>query len=242
MKKHPIELQPWNLSYQMADVRPSWSQHGMPALFETFISLVQNSKNQHGVHLDIGCGNGIKTVNFALAGLPTLGIDISEDGFNEARKRIEDSGLTVNCTVMQSSCLSLPLEDKMARSASDVLCFTHLRPKDYGRYKSELYRVLKGGRYVLMVLFSDKDEHFHGHKVSREYSFKFDPENPLMAGYSHYHGMVNVHFDRAEIERTFKDMFEIIEMKEVKHPVYPYRYLWNVILKKPETNGKGTFN
>lgn len=241
-KKVIQEYQPWHLSYQKSlEARPSWSKHGMPALFNNFIRLVKQNNRKDGIsHLDIGCGNGVKTVNYALAGFQTTGVDISEDGFKEARELFKELRLTKKCKVTKASALDLPFEDEAFKSASDVLMFTHLKSKDYDRYKSELLRVLKPEAFILLVLFSDKDEHFHGHKVSKRYTFKFDPTNPLMEAYSHYHGMYNVHFNKKEIKKIFGRMFEIIEMEEVKHPLYPHRNLWNVILRKP--NGKSSSN
>lgn len=236
MTKQAVEKEhkPWHLSYKMMlDARPSWSRHGMPSLYDEFIKLVCQSEDGDGVHLDIGCGDGVKTVNFALAGLNTVGIDISNNGFKEARELIKELGVRKKCKVIKANCLKLPFKKASVKSASDVLCFTHLKPKDHKRYKSKLYKVLKDGGYVLMVLFSDKDEHFHGHSVSKKYTFKFDPTNSLMEGYAHYHGMFNVHFNFSDIKKTFKE-FKIVLASEVKHPLYPHRHLWNVILRKQD--------
>ena len=235
VKKVLKEHQPWNLSYKIsADARPSWSRHGMPALYTKFIRLLGKNHTNGGFHLDIGCGNGVKTVNYALVGFKTVGIDISDDGFNEARELIKELRISKKCKVIQANCLKLPFEGSSAVSASDTLCFTHLKPKDQKKYKEELFRVLKPGGFVLIVLFSDKDKHFHGHKVSKKYTFKFDPASELMAGYSHYHGMFNFHFSKKDFKKTFGDRFDIIEMLEVVHPLYPHRYLWNIILRKPQ--------
>lgn len=224
---------PWNLSYQKsAASKPSWTKHGMPALFNDFLKLVKDEGLDGISHLDIGCGNGVKTVNFALAGFQTVGIDISKDGFTEARSLIKDLGLKKNCKVMKVNALKLPFKKNSITSASDILMFTHVRGKDYPKYFRQLLKVLKNGSLALMVLFSSKDEHFHGHKVSREYEFKFDPENPQMQEFAHYHGMVNVHFGKNDIKKTFGKDFEIIKMEEVGHPLYPYRFLWNIILRK----------
>jgi len=85
---------------------------------------------------------------------------------------------------------------------------------------------------VLFVLFSLSDEHFHGHPVSAEYVFKFDPTNPRMTGYEHYAGKVKVHFDEQAIEDSFGRAFGIQECREVAHPLYPGRRLWNVIARR----------
>lgn len=239
-KKVLQELEPWNLSYKMSvQAKPSWSRHGMPNLFNEFIALVKKSGNGTN-HLDIGCGDGVKTVNYALNGLNTVGIDTSRDGFKEAEELIKELKIPNKCKVIKASCLNLPFSKEEFSSASDTLCFTHIKPKDYQKYKRQLYQVLAPGSFIMMVLFSDKDKHFHGHKVSGKYTFKFDSKNPLMAGFEHYHGMYNAHFNKQEIKKTFGDLFKIIKMKEVKHPVYEHRLLWNVILQKPKVNARTT--
>ena len=233
-KKVLKELEPWNLSYKMSFLaKPSWSRHGMPYLFDEFISLVK--KNGNGTnHLDIGCGDGVKTVNYALNGLNTVGIDISTNSFKEAKDLIKELEIPKKCKALKANCLKLPFQNGEFSSASDTLCFTHVKPKDYQKYKNQLYQVLAPGSFIMMVLFSDKDEHFHGHKVSGQYTFKFDSKNPLMAGFEHYHGMYNAHFNKKEIKKTFADLFKIIKAVEVKHPIYEHRFLWNIILQKPK--------
>lgn len=239
-KKVLKELEPWNLSYKMSvQAKPSWSRHGLPYLFNEFISLVKENGNGTN-HLDIGCGDGVKTVNYALNGLNTVGIDISADGFKEARDLIKDLEIPKKCKVIKASCLNLPFAKEEFSSASDTLCFTHLKPYNYKKYKKELVRILKDGSFIMMVLFSDKDEHFHGHSVSKEYSFVFDPQNPLMQGFEHYHGMYNVHFGRSDIKKVFANNFKIVKMVEVKHPIYNHRFLWNVLLQKPKVNARKT--
>lgn len=219
----------WEQSYHLGQT--SWSRQGMPHLFKEFIDLVDGQSNKSTLHLDLGCGAGVKTVEFAKVGLATLGIDVSSAGVKDAQKLIKDLGLHKICRVQQGSCLDLPLEPKSVSSISDILCFTHFDIEDQKKYLQSVSRVLAKGGLALMVLFSDKDEHFHGHPVSKSYYFSFDPKNPLMKGYAHYEGMYNVHFGKRDIEAAFKD-FEIVKMKEFTHPNYDYRRLWNVILKK----------
>lgn len=231
-----IVSDPWNLSYQKSlEAKPSWSKHGMPYLFEEFIKMVKDNGDDGGLHLDIGCGDGVKTVNFALAGLKTIGVDISNDGFKEARTLIKDLGIRKECKVIKTNALMLPFSKGVFTSASDILMFTHIKSRDWKKYKKQLLRVLKNRALVLLVLFSDKDKHFHGHQVSKEYTFRYESDNQEMEGFAHYHGMVNVHFGKADIKKTFKDDFQIVKMEEVQHPLYSHRFLWNVILRKNES-------
>jgi len=179
-----------------------------------------------GWHLDIGCGNGAKTHAFARAGLPSVGMDLALDGLQAARSRGPAA------VFVQANGLRLPFGDETCASASDILCFTHIPMSRQPRYFVELHRVLRAGGRALLVPFSTADEHFHGHPVSTEYAFRFDPTNPLMAGYDHFEGMSNVHFDHAAVLRAFGEWFKIEEAVELAHPVYSHRKLWEVVVRK----------
>jgi SAM-dependent methyltransferase len=219
---------PWHLSYQRAGGSgASWAQHGMPALFDEFLGLVVDRPATP--HLDIGCGNGVKTARFARTGIRPVGIDLALDGLRAARAHGVQSDL------VQADCVKLPFKTAAFGSASDILCFTHIPLAYHSAYVQELHRILAPGGRALIVLFSMSDDHFHGHAVSREYEFTFDPANPLMVGYEHYAGKVNVHFDRQAILDTFGSTFSIDALGESAHPLYAHRKLWNAIVRKPAT-------
>lgn len=224
----------WQKGYRKK-LPPVWARQGLPALFEKFIRLVKGGSEARGdlIHLDIGCGNGVKTVEFAKAGLKTLGLDTSAPALQQARSLIRQLGLGQTCRVLNSSGFKIPLAPNSVGSVSDVLCFTHFKKVGRQAYLQELKRTLVPGGYCLFLIFSLKDRHFHGHRVSRQYTFRFDPRNLLMRGFKHYEGMFNVHYDEAAIAETFAD-FEVLEILERPHPVHEMRYLWNVILRKPE--------
>src|SRR5581483_10243808 len=228
MKPTNTADRPWHLSYQGGcSQETSWSQHGMPYLFPAFLDLVRSSTP--GVHLDVGCGNGVKTAAFAAAGLQAVGVDISTDALISASQTSYVQAPRYACARGEA----LPFRDQSIASISDILMCTHLDEVAWPRYFREIRRVLKDGGYVVLVLFSMADLHFHGHPVSRRYTFRYDPANPTMLGFAHYHGMVNVHFDLADIQTAFANGFDIVEAVQVQHPVYTERFLWNVILHKP---------
>jgi cyclopropane fatty-acyl-phospholipid synthase-like methyltransferase len=202
----------------------------MPSLTDRFLGLLQSST--HHVHLDIGCSNGAKTINFARAGLPTIGLDQSEPALLEARRLVERHRLTGTCRFVLGSCFDLPFEAGAIQSASDIMCFTHIPRSQWWRYERGIAAALPSGGHLLMVLFSDKDTHFHGHPVSSEYVFRFDRYEPLMAEYMHYDGMHNVHFDERSVHELFSSTFDVVEAVEVPHPVDDHRHLWNVILAR----------
>jgi hypothetical protein len=112
------------------------------------------------------------------------------------------------------------------------MCFTHIPRSLWWRYERGIATALPSGGHVLLVLFSDRDAHFHGHRVTPEYVFRFDGNQPLMAAYSHYDGMHNVHFNERSVSNLFSSTFTVTEAVEVPHPVDDHRYLWNVILTR----------
>jgi SAM-dependent methyltransferase len=217
---------PWHIGYQQAGGSgASWAQHGMPALFDRFVGAMVETPA--GPHLDIGCGNGVKTAQFARGGRRSIGVDIAFDGLRAA------SASGIQASILQSNCVQLPFKTDAFASASDILCFTHIPRAQHGSYLAELERILMPGGRALVVLFSLSDDHFHGHPVSPEYAFQFDPRNPLMAGHEHYAGKLNVHFDHAAIMDTFGRTFTIEVLTESAHPLYEHRRLWNVIIRNP---------
>lgn len=225
----------WQKGYRKKQP-PVWARQGLPALFEKFIALRRRQPESRGdlLHLDVGCGNGVKTVAFAKAGLKTLGLDTSAAALKQARKLINELGLSKSCRVVSSSALKIDRPDGSVGSLSDILCFTHFNRVERQKYLEELKRVLVPGGLCLFLLFSLKDKHFHGHPVSRQYTFRFDPRNSQMRGFEHYQGMFNVHYDEERIRQVF-DEFEIFELLEAPHRLYPNeRFHWNVILRKPK--------
>ena len=235
MSKTQSAHQPWHKSYKKSlEVKPHWSQHGMPTLFDEFVQMV---KKQEGFHLDIGCGNGVKTVNFALQGLDTIGVDIAKDGLKEANKLIKKLDLNSKCRVVQADCLRLPKDLPKIKSVSDFLCYTHLKEAEQSLYKANLIKLLPVGGYGLFVLFSASDKHFHGHSINKRYDFQFDPNNPLMEGYQHYQDMHNVHFNEEDILRDFAK-FRVVKLIEVQHPMDNHRRLWEVIVANNKSSNE----
>jgi SAM-dependent methyltransferase len=118
---------PWHVSYQRAGGSgASWAQHGMPALFDRFVNTL--SEAPAGPHLDIGCGNGVKTAHSAGRGRRSVGVDIAFDGLRAA------SHWGIQAPLLQGNCAALPLQTAAFASASDILCFTHIPRAKHGTY------------------------------------------------------------------------------------------------------------
>jgi ubiquinone/menaquinone biosynthesis C-methylase UbiE len=106
-----------------------------------------------GVLLDLACGDGVYTIPFAMQGIKTISMDISDKMLSLLYKRAEianiDTSLLIVC---RANALSIPLSDASidAVIANSVL---HLISKPE-LVLNEIYRVLKaGGKFIT---FEDK--------------------------------------------------------------------------------------
>jgi SAM-dependent methyltransferase len=162
-------------------------------------------------------------------------MDLSIRALTEALERRPGASVQYACARAEA----LPFLNASIGSASDILMSTHLDGDAWEQYTAELARMLRPGAYVLLVLFSAADEDFHGHPVSKRYIFQHQPGNLAMERFEHYAGMINVHFDLSDIQAAFGPRFEIVRAVQVRHPVYERRYLWNVVVRKPLSEGSG---
>ena len=101
--------------------------------------------------LDVGCGGG--RYSFAIARMgarAVVGVDLSEAGLDDARKRSE-SLPSHNVRFMHASALDLPFPDK----EFDFVCCSGVLHHTPGVEKGlhEIYRVLKPGGSVYLLLY-----------------------------------------------------------------------------------------
>lgn len=104
--------------------------------------------------LDVGCGNGLLTLELARAvgeAGHILGLDPSADMLNSAKQRC---GARANVTLLPGSAESLPLEDCSIDKAVSLQVFEYF--DDMRPALSELHRVLRpGGRVVISDMHFD---------------------------------------------------------------------------------------
>jgi hypothetical protein len=58
------------------------------------------------------------------------------------------------------------------------------------------------------------------------------PTLSWLAGYEHYRGMLNVHFDCHSLVSAVRGWFTLEEAHDIRHPVYTDRKLWEVVVRK----------
>jgi ubiquinone/menaquinone biosynthesis C-methylase UbiE len=98
--------------------------------------------------VDIGCGNGMISIFFALKGAKVIGVDIEEDELKKARKAALDLNLKDECEFFQGSAESIPID-----SGSIDIVFSRSTIQYMKRQAAleEYIRIIKpGGTLVLL--------------------------------------------------------------------------------------------
>jgi len=118
-----------------------------PVRFGYFMKILHmNNINYEGMTvLDVGCGGGFLSEEFAKAGFSVTGIDPSEKSIETARRHAQQNGLVI--TYAEGSGESLPFSDR----AFDIVacCDVLEHVDDPGKVMSEISRVLKPGGVFL---------------------------------------------------------------------------------------------
>ena len=133
-----IESKPWNWN-NLDDMskRNIWLEPSIESYY-----LINRWKSQKKeTFLDIGCGLGRHTIQFAKAGFKTYAIDLSEVALENARDWANREKLNINFD--KSDMLNLPYENN---TFDCILCrnvISHTDTKGMKKIIKELNRVLK---------------------------------------------------------------------------------------------------
>jgi len=119
--------------------------------------------------LDVGCGNGYVTCQFAGAGANVVAVDLTEKAVELTRARLTQLGLTAE--VKQADAEALPFKDE---TFDTVVSFgvIHHTP-DTEKAVEELHRVLKPGGQLQLMLY---------HRNSFAYRALFPAKRVLQRG------------------------------------------------------------
>ena len=148
--------------------------HHTPKIVETLEKIVGNPKCKSSSHLDIGCGNGMITVKLVKFFKNTLGIDLSNEGINFAKKL-----KSKNIKFINSSVESLKKKKKKFDFFSAIEVVEHqydpvefiqlvdqvTTKNGYALISTPFHGYLKN---LLISLFNGNDRHYtvlwkHGH-------------------------------------------------------------------------------
>ena len=144
----------WDDAYASGRYRELWDLTAPGA--ELVGALAALGVPDHGVMADLGCGAGTEAIYLASAGLPTVGVDLSEEALRLARRRAAEAAVKVDWQL--ASVLGLPLADRSVVFANDRRCLEVLDVEDRRAYAEEVARVvMPGGHFLLRAVTAGDD-------------------------------------------------------------------------------------
>jgi ubiquinone/menaquinone biosynthesis C-methylase UbiE len=151
-----------------------------------FEALINDGEIKPGRTLDIGCGRGDNAIMLAINGCDVAGIDIVEDVIKDAKAKAIEHHVKVDFVV--GNMLQM---DRLFREAEfdfiiDSGLFDAMTDEERPVFAQQVRRILKPGGKYFMLCFSEKEYKAYG---LRRISI-------------------------AEIELTFKSLFNIIYIKD----------------------------
>ncbi len=127
--------------------------------------------------LEVGCGPGPNVWYFAREGFKAYGIDTSPTAIENARKRIEDDGLSAELAV--GNIEKLPYSDAFFDCVVDNECF-YCNPLKKAEYiLKEVKRVLKKGGTLFSRTFTDEMYVGRSHKRISEFEYDNVSDGPF---------------------------------------------------------------
>lgn len=178
--------------------------------------------------LDIGCGGGVLTEEFAALGCRVAGIDISPRSIAVAQAHAEQSGLSIDYRTGDAA--NLPFEDRSFEAVSCCDMLEHVT--DWKRVLAEVNRVLKPGG----LFFFDTINRTLKSKAIMIYGLQEVPFTRLMPSNTHIWKMfITPDEIKSAIQAHGMTLQDVRGSKMSKNPLAT---LWNVLQKK---QGRITF-
>jgi len=96
--------------------------------------------------LDVGCGTGNFSIKLAEMGCEVIGIDVSEEMLDQARKKAKEKGLNIEFKIMDVYNLDFP--DKTFDGVLSMAAFEFI--KEPQKAYNEMYRIIKHNSHMLI--------------------------------------------------------------------------------------------
>ena len=151
-----------------------------------FEALIKDGEIKPGRALDIGCGRGDNAIMLAMNGCDVTGIDLVEDAISDAKAKVIEHHVKVNLVVGNVLRMDRLFMEAEFDVVIDSGLFHAMTDEERPVFAWQVHRVLKPGGKYFMLCFSDKG-----------------PE-----------GCGPRRISKAEIERTFTPLFNIIYIKD----------------------------
>ena len=151
-----------------------------------FETLIMDEEIKPGRTLDIGCGRGDNAIMLAMNGCDVTGIDLVENAISDAKAKAIEHHVKVNFVVGNV----LRMDRLFMKAEFDIVIdsglFHAMTDEERSVFALQVHRVLKPGGEYFMLCFSDKEPEGYGPR----------------------------RISKAEIERTFTPLFNIIYIKD----------------------------
>jgi len=194
-----VESKAWDWNKVEGDHEKHWLE---PAV-ESWWLLHRWQKQGKRDFLDLGCGLGRHTLQFAQAGFKTSAFDLSEEAIARTREAVERAGLSVD--FKSGDMLKLPYVDE---SFDCIYCrnvISHTDTNGVRQIAAELKRVLRAGGECYFTLGSKQTWGFQQDWPMVDENTKIRIEDGPENGIPHFYA------DYDLIYELFKD-FEIIKV------------------------------
>ena len=194
-----IDSKAWNWNMIKGDHEKYWQEQAMESYYLINRWLSQNKSD----FLDLGCGLGRHTIQFAKAGFNTSGFDLSETSIERTEEYAEQAGVKVDLRV--GDMLNLPYGDD---SFDCIYCrnvISHTDTAGMRKIVSELKRVLRKGGECYLTLGSKQTWGFQQDWPVVDENTKIRVEDGPENGIPHFYADYDLIID------LFRD-FEIVKV------------------------------
>lgn len=149
--------------------------HLFPVIFR------ENRRLMKGKILYLGCNNGTSLVCLSEYCKKLVGLDINEDALKVAERWIDDEGIT-NTELVHANICEMPFKDNSFDGIYAFSVIEHIFPEDQDKALSEIRRVLKKGKYLLVEFPTPTS----GSYIHKQHVFNFKNEEFIKKHFSRY--------------------------------------------------------
>lgn len=225
-----VDSKAWNWNIVEGDHGRHWLEPAIESYYLINRWLNQGKKD----FLDLGCGLGRHTIQFAKAGFNTFGFDLSETSIAETRKNASEVGAKVKLEV--GDMLDLPYTND---SFDCIYCrnvISHTDTAGMKKIVSELKRVLRAEGECYLTLGSKQTWGFQQDWPIVDENTKIRIEDGPENGIPHFYA------DYDLVLELFKD-FEIIKVFQVEERIdksgnIMNSFHWHILIRKWTKNGR----
>lgn len=167
--------------------------HWLEPAEESYYLISRWQKQGKKDFLDLGCGLGRHTIQFAKAGFKTVGFDLSEEAVARTEEFAKQEGLEIE--LKQGDMLELPYEDA---SFDCILCrnvISHSDTAGVRKIADELYRVLRDGGECYFTLGSKQTWGWQQDWPKVDENTKIRQEDGPEDGIPHFYADYDLIFD-----------------------------------------------